>query len=906
MKKNLLLIALGLLAIGTQAQNFDSPWKGEVLPAEGGTYYIYNVESGLWLQHNRKVADLWTTHAQLDLHGFDFVISPIVDEEVVTEGLYQLNPRFGHNHSLNATANEGYMDTGDAVSQWLITPQNDISGFSATNMYEISAIDGAVLLGAEIGESNEDTFLSFAALDYNLWQFVSKEERMADLETATSSNPKDATWLIDDWDFANQNERASSWKNEFKSGNNVFGGDRNEDCRYNRSFESWNGSTGMFYQTITGLPNGTYHLTLQGFYRDGSTGGIGGKHSDGSEVIRAFYFANEVSAPLLSICENDVDAPIDNMFPTESNGYFLPGDGGSALPNASLSFANGYYWNPEIEVLVTDGTLKIGVKKDAGVGDDWTVFDNFKLTYLGASIDITQLLANLDALCAQVDEYAGYRPEFLEESLNNAIEALDSDDVEVISAAMSDLLAKFDLARLAGNTMLDYFATVELCKAEATAGSYLEGAMVKAQTLFDAATSASEYTDALNVLVLARKINAAEHHPNVWTVINQPEVDGMYYFYNVGQQRFFCGGGDWGTHASVGVPGIEIMLEEPLNSDKGFRFNTFRNNGYNEELDINLQYLNYGGYVDTTGDDWDIVDRGDGTVNISRTDTTLYLGYVPGTYCNVNTDMSNPDDPNNIWILVTREDRENLLTSASDSNPIDASFFIGMPNFDQRENLDESGWYLEGGSIWGRGANYDDFTYESYSAGHFDMNQTLEDLPAGKYTLSCQGYYREGVHEEQARILGEGGEPAREAVLYAYGKVVEGEQPLWNISQFADQCPGQGELAESGSYRGNYPYWVYEATRFFQTGLYWNHVDTKVEEDGALFFGVYKDYEYEGDWVVIDNFRLKYYGDGDGTGISNIADEKPADNRLFNLMGIEVANPTTGVYVRNGQKFIVR
>ena len=905
MKKSLLLIAMGLLAIGSQAQNFDSPWKGEVLTPEGGTFYLYNVESGLWLQHNRKVADLWTTHAQLDIHGFDFIVTPIVDEEVDTEDLFQLNPRFGHNHSLNAVVNEGYMDTGDAVSQWLITPQNDVSGFTATNMYEISAVDGAVLLGAEIGDSNDDTFLSFAALDYNLWQFVSKEERMADLETASPSNPKDATWLIDDWDFANQNERASSWKNEFKNaGNNQIAGDRNEDCRYNRAVETWSNSTGMFYQNISGLPNGTYHLTLQGFYRDSSTSGAGAKHNNGSEVIRAFYFANEVAAPLLSICENGVEDPISNMFPVESDGYYLPGDGGSALPNASLAFANGYYWNPEIEVLVTDGTLKIGVKKDAGVSDDWTVFDNFKLTYLGASIDISQLLANLDALCAMVDEYDGYRPPFLEESLETAIEALDSDDVDVISAAMSDLNAKFDLAKLAGGTMQDYFATVELCKAEVTAGSYLENAMVKAQETFEAATKASDYSDALSILVLARKINATERHPNVWTVMNAPAVDGMYYLYNVGQQRFFCGGDDWGTHACVGVPGIEVLLEEPLDSDQGFRINTFRYNGYNEELDLNLQYLGYNGYVDTTGDDWLFVERNDGTFNISRVDTALYLGYTKDTYCRVDINKTDPNDPDNIWILVTREDREDLLTSASDSNPVDATFLIGMPNFDQRENLDESGWYLEGGSIWGRGGNYDDFTYESYSAGHFDMNQTLEGLPAGKYTLSCQGYYREGVHQEQARILGEGGEAAREAVLYAYGKVTESEQPLWNISQFADQCPGQGQLAQSGTYKGNYPYWVYEATRFFQTGLYWNHVDTEVAEDGALFFGVYKDYEYEGDWVVVDNFRLKYYGNG--SGISPVADEKTTDSRIFNLMGIEVSHPTTGVYVRNGQKFIVR
>ena len=37
------------------------------------------------------------------------------------------------------------------------------------------------------------------------------------------------------------------------------------------------------------------------------------------------------------------------------------------------------------------------------------------------------------------------------------------------------------------------------------------------------------------------------------------------------------------------------------------------------------------------------------------------------------------------------------------------------------------------------------------------------------------------------------------------------------------------------------------------------------------------------------------------------SDEAKGDNRIYNLQGIEVTNPTApGIYIRNGKKFVVR
>ena len=889
MRKNLLLLVLGLVSLSASAQTTSSPWTGTVVPEEGGTYYLYNVESGLWLQNNRKVMDEWTTRAQVSTHGFDVRVSPI-------EGGWQLDPRFGHNHSINALEDQGYMDTGRGVTAWTLTPLPS-DGYDATNMYTIEGWDGAVMLGVEIGDDEATSILSYdPSCAYVSWQFVTKEERLAALANASEDNPMDATWLIDGWDFANQDERNSSWKSTLTGGNGyAIGGD--QFVHANRAVESWNGAVGEFSQTITGLPDGRYGLTVQGYYRDGSTSGIVSKHLEGTEEIRAFYFANAVRHPFMSICDNGVEETIENMFPVEIDGYYLPGDGGDALGRASNAFFNDFYWNEEIFVTVAGGSLKIGIVKDGGVGDDWTVFDNFRLTYYGAYVDINELLEDLGDLITEVDDYEGIKPAYLEEALAQANEALSSTDAAVIGNAFGNLNDKFTIVKAAQKDMSNFVKTVILCKEEAVSGSELAATIEKTQAIYDNATTTEEYAKALADLQLARKLNAAEREDNYWNG-HEPEMDQKYYFYNVGEKRYLCGGDDWGAHAALGFPGIEIQLEQ--GAVAGFRLNTFLNNGGDS------QYLNYGGYMDTGGNDWVFIEVGNGIYNIVRADSlTIGLGYRPGTYCRVDTDMPDLTDPRNQWILVTREDRYEHLADATPSKPADASFLIGMPNFNQRENLDESGWYFGAGSIWGRGGNYPDFVYECWGNSgentviYFDMNQPISDLPAGDYEVSCQGYYRESSHEGQAAILAEGGEPMRAALLYAN----EGEVEMMNITDEADKAPGMGELG-SADYPHDYPKWVYEAVNFFQCGLYWNSVKCTVNNDGELFLGVGKDYESEQDWVVTDNFRIKYFGDG--TGIKDVIEEKPVQNgKIYNLMGVEVAAPAEGtIYIRDGKKYM--
>ena len=170
MRKKLLLIAGLFAATAMQAQT--SPWAGNVLPEEGGTFYLYNVATGKWLQNNRVVPEDWTTRAQIGPHGMDIEI-------VAEEGGYRLNPKFGHNHSINGSDDQFYLDTGRPVTIWMFESTGD-------KTYRIRTADEHFM------NTNDDGLLDDFGWNED-WILVTLEERLADLANATNANPKDAT-----------------------------------------------------------------------------------------------------------------------------------------------------------------------------------------------------------------------------------------------------------------------------------------------------------------------------------------------------------------------------------------------------------------------------------------------------------------------------------------------------------------------------------------------------------------------------------------------------------------------------------------------------------------------------------------------------------------------------------------
>ncbi len=140
--------------------------------------------------------------------------------------------------------------------------------------------------------------------------------------------------------------------------------------------EKWNANF-TFSQTISGLPEGQYLLTCQGFYRAGGYNAAASAHSAGTEKLNAVIYANDASVPFVSMFE---DANKAGSIGVKLNTYgYVP----NSMEQASVYFRKGLYQNSLICNVGENGILTIGVKKITTINDDWCIFDNFTLTYLG-------------------------------------------------------------------------------------------------------------------------------------------------------------------------------------------------------------------------------------------------------------------------------------------------------------------------------------------------------------------------------------------------------------------------------------------------------------------------------------------------------------------------------------------
>lgn len=983
MRKKFLLFAGLLLSAGMQAQT--SPWTGNALPEEGGTFYLYQVETGKWLQNNINNPSYWTTRAELGSYGLDI-------EFIAQNGGYRLNPKFGHNHSINGPQigdNPAYyLDTDQPETVWQVTPVTGMDN------YYIITTDGE---NHYLNANDEGWIDDFGFNQY--WQLITYEDRLADMKTATKDNPKDATWLIGGHDFANQDER-NRW-DVVQEGDGVYAQGGDGIVHANRAVECWKKTKFVLSKTITGLPNGTYEFKLQGFYRDGSETQIGAKRDAGEEEIRAFLFLNDVSRPFKSIMESGVTEEDLDSYAVPQSGVYIPGNSvpGNALDRASNCFFKGGYWNDPVKVVVSDGTLTIGMQKIGGGDDDWLVFDNFTLTYLGNEIDLTEVKNNLQAALNEANAYTGLTVAVLTNAIADAQAAMNGTDATAIAAASMNLRDALTAAQDYTNVMAEALAfegvktdfyTNALANAQAAAEeTNLEAfnAAIKdlrnalndvrgvqepltfiaatipfaqevgvdqeiinnAQAVLEHANAANEIHDALSQLRIARKIQVADKHADVFQ--GATPAEGDFYIYNVGLKRFLCGGGDWGAHAYVGFPGVEVTMTlgsefpdegEPIS---GYIIDTHLNNG--DDNGTPKQYLNYGGYMDTPNKNlWEFVAiegktgvyaiaRANGETN-PETGERMLLGYRPGTYGNIDTDMYGVDDVNNQWKLVTRAERDELLTKATKDHPQDATYKILSPNFNQREDV--SAWIDQNnsGNFINRTENRPDFVYECWNRNDFDFSQMLYNLLPGWYRVSVQGFYRDGNHQDQIRSEAAGEERIRTAVLTDMNTDESVELP--NILDEADKAPGLGNRSttrfrideydgdgnpvylEDGVtirqiddpngedlYVGEFPMWPDEACNYFQNGLYKASILME-SQFGDLMILVQQFRQRDSNWVVLDNFRLTYYGmdkpDEEESGVKDIVTPVSTTSKIYNLQGQQVKSLKSGFFIRDGKKFV--
>lgn len=192
------------------------------------------------------------------------------------------------------------------------------------------------------------------------WKRLTREDLFGQMAAATPDAPVNATFLLGCPDFGRNDSRLLAWRGAFTQGGN----------NANLCAERWNANFDV-YQLITSVPNGVYRLTCQGFYR---AGGQGATATD----CHALLYANEVEVPLMNILDGGKRSSVSG-YSVKAGSVYVP----NSMTDASTAFSANAYADNELLVTVADHRLRIGVKKTTLLENDWTIFDRFRLTYLG-------------------------------------------------------------------------------------------------------------------------------------------------------------------------------------------------------------------------------------------------------------------------------------------------------------------------------------------------------------------------------------------------------------------------------------------------------------------------------------------------------------------------------------------
>lgn len=192
---------------------------------------------------------------------------------------------------------------------------------------------------------------------------------------------------------------------------------------------------------------------------------------------------------------------------------------------------------------------------------------------------------------------------------------------------------------------------------------------------------------------------------------------------------------------------------------------------------------------------------------------------------------------------------------ASPETPADYTPFITNASY---ANNDNAGWK---GSIPG----FQQYGNAEFYWCNYDAHQSLSNLKNGIYQVGVTAFYRAGWADNDAvayDMLLEGNDSLQLASLYAATTSMTTVQaPL----AFASAGATQDSLA-SGVLSNQYGYIpndMHAASEFMKAGKYPTTSVLVYVSDGALTIGVKKEKQLDGDWTILDDWKLYYLGDSD-------------------------------------------
>lgn len=230
---------------------------------------------------------------------------------------------------------------------------------------------------------------------------------------------------------ANFDSGLTGWTFDKKLGTPSPGGLGDNQCveRWNQNFD--------FYQEVS-LPNGVYRLDAQAFYRTAANTVAEQEWNRGESEVLTYIYANTGEVQVKNICSEAQEAG----FYKEDNAYKT--DDGKVVPNtmktASEAFTAKLYENI-VKGVVWNGRLRIGIRSlNAEATDRWSIWDNFRLTFLG--MEVEPIAECYDKTISEAEELLATEdlPEEQKAALQNDIVAsVDKTDAVATLAAIAKI-----------------------------------------------------------------------------------------------------------------------------------------------------------------------------------------------------------------------------------------------------------------------------------------------------------------------------------------------------------------------------------------------------------------------------------------------------------------------------------
>ncbi len=337
----------------------------DVSAFEDGSYYIKNVESGLFLGGGNN----WGTRSTVSDCGDLFTLATVGENaySILDTYLTSGNKYLGSNLFVDGTNPSG---------GWTFTAVE--GGYTISN-------GGNYLIPGTVPGTTLDCMVETTADGTDskaVWTLLTRDEAISELGKASATNPLPATFLVVNPNF-NRNTSTGYWNVVNCTNSNLSGG-----YDHNRCAESYH-SKFTISQTLTDVPNGIYKVSAQGFYRQ-----------DGSDNTNLpVLFANSESVVFPTIASS-ADKLTTNYF---SGSSYQNGEPNNMVA-ASGAFSEGLYVMDDVEVVVTDGTLTVGFKNTSNT-NIWCIFDNLSIYYYG--MDLSVLQSSLDAAVADAEAVTG-------------------------------------------------------------------------------------------------------------------------------------------------------------------------------------------------------------------------------------------------------------------------------------------------------------------------------------------------------------------------------------------------------------------------------------------------------------------------------------------------------------------